>query len=191
MQDMLIILIGTVLVNNFVLVQMLGVCHFVGVSDARETAVAMGVATIFVLTLSGMVNHLLHAWLLAPLGLDYLRIIAFILVIAAVAQFARLFMERNYPLLVRRFGIFMPLIAINCAILGAALQNVAMQYGFIQATFHSFGAALGFSLVLLLFAALRERLAAADVPEPFKGSAIVMITAGLASLAFMGFAGLA
>jgi len=190
MQELALIIIGAVLVNNFVLVQLLGVCHLMGGSQARETALAVGVATTVVLTLSGMVNHVLHVWLLAPLGLEYLRIVAFLLVIAAAAQFVRLIMEKNYPLLARRFGIFMPLIAVNSIILGVALQNVAMQYNFIQVAFHSFGAALGFALVLMLFAAMRERLAAADVPEPFKGPAIAVITAGLASLAFMGFAGL-
>ncbi len=188
--DFFIILLSTVLVNNFVLVQFLGLCPFMGVSNKLESAIGMGAATTFVLTLASICSYMVHAWLLTPLGLTFLRTISFILVIAAVVQFAKMFIEKTSPLLYRVLGVFLPLITTNCAVLGVALQNTNRAHNFTQSALYGFGAALGFSLVLVLFSALRERLAAADVPVPFKGAAVGMITAGLMSLAFMGFAGL-
>ncbi len=190
MTELALILISTVLVNNFVLVKFLGLCPFMGVSRQLETAMGMAMATTFVLTLSSVLSYLVNSWLLAPLGLEYLRTIAFILVIASVVQFTELVVHRTSPLLYQVLGIFLPLITTNCAVLGVALLNVQEQNGFLQSAVYGFGAAAGFSLVLILFAGLRERLAAADVPTPFRGAAIALVTAGLMSLGFMGFAGL-
>ncbi len=189
--EFLMILLSTIFVNNFVLVQFLGLCPFMGVSNKLESAIGMGGATTFVMTLASICTYLVNHWVLAPLGLDYLRTIAFILVIAAVVQFVKMFMEKTSPLLYRVLGVFLPLITVNCAVLGVALLNTQKVHNFFEATMYGFGGALGFSMVLILFSAMRERLAAADVPLPFKGAAIGMITAGLMSLAFMGFAGLA
>ncbi len=190
MTDFAIIMISTILVNNFVLVQFLGLCPFMGVSNKLETAIGMGGATTFVLTLASICSYLVHNYVLEPLGLEYLKTIAFIMVIAVVVQFAKMFIEKTSPLLYRVLGVFLPLITTNCAVLGVALQNTTKAHTFLESALYGFGAALGFSLVLVLFSAMRERLAAADVPVPFKGAAIGMITAGLMSLAFMGFSGL-
>ncbi len=188
--DFFIIMISTVLVNNFVLVQFLGLCPFMGVSNKLETAIGMSAATTFVLTLASICSFMVYNWILLPLGIDFLRTISFILVIAAVVQFAKMFIEKTSPLLFRVLGVFLPLITTNCAVLGVALQNTNRAHSFTHSALYGFGAALGFSLVLILFSAMRERLAAADVPLPFRGAAVGMITAGLMSLAFMGFAGL-
>ena len=190
MTEFVVILISTILVNNFVLVQFLGLCPFMGVSNKLETAIGMAGATTFVLTLASICSYLVNTYLLLPLGLEYLKTISFILVIAVVVQFAKMFIESTSPLLYRVLGVFLPLITTNCAVLGVALQNTTKAHSFMESTVFGFGAALGFSLVLILFSAMRERLSAADVPAPFKGAAIGMITAGLMSLAFMGFAGL-
>ncbi len=190
MKEYALILISTVLVNNFVLVKFLGLCPFMGVSRKLETAVGMGLATTFVLTLSSVCSYLINQHLLVPLELEYLRTIAFILVIAAVVQFTETIMHKTSPLLYQVLGIFLPLITTNCAVLGVALLNVQEAHNFVESALYGFGAALGFSMVLVLFAAVRERVAVADVPAPFQGSAIALITAGLMSLAFMGFAGL-
>jgi Na+-translocating ferredoxin:NAD+ oxidoreductase subunit A len=185
-----LILISTILVNNFVLVKFLGLCPFMGVSRKVETATGMGLATTFVLTLSAVSSHLVNEYLLTPLGLEYLRTIAFILVIAAVVQFTEMVVHKTSPLLYNVLGIFLPLITTNCAVLGVALLNVQEAHGFVESALYGFGAAVGFSIVLILFSAIRERIAAADVPVPFRGTAIAMITAGLMSLGFMGFSGL-
>jgi electron transport complex protein RnfA len=190
MTEYALILLSTVLVNNFVLVKFSGLCPFMGVSRKLETAAGMGLATTFVLTLSSVCSHLVNTYLLEPLGLGYLRTIAFILVIAAVVQFTEMVVHKTSPLLYNVLGIFLPLITTNCAVLGVALLNVQASHGFVESALYGFGAAVGFSLVLVLFSAVRERLAAADVPLPFRGNAIALITAGLMSLAFMGFAGL-
>ncbi len=190
MQELALILISAILVNNFVLVQFLGLCPFMGVSNKLESAIGMSAATTFVLTLASMASYLVNTILLKPLGLEYLKTIAFIMVIAAVVQFTKMFIEKTSPLLYRVLGVFLPLITTNCAVLGVALQNTSKAHNFFQSTLYGLGAALGFSLVLILFTAMRERLAVADVPTPFKGAAIAMITAGLMSLAFMGFGGL-
>ncbi|NCC27005.1 MAG: electron transport complex subunit RsxA [Gammaproteobacteria bacterium] len=190
MTEYALILIGTVLVNNFVLVKFLGLCPFMGVSKKLETAAGMGLATTFVMTLSSVTSWLVNEYMLVPLGIEYLRIIAFIVVIAAVVQFTETIMRKTSPLLYQVLGIFLPLITTNCAVLGVALLNLQDERSLVEATLYGFGAAVGFSLVLTLFAAVRERVAVGDVPEPFQGSAIALITAGLMSLAFMGFAGL-
>ncbi|EGV30320.1 MULTISPECIES: electron transport complex subunit RsxA [Thiorhodococcus] len=190
MTEYALILIGTVLVNNFVLVKFLGLCPFMGVSKKLETATGMGLATTFVMTLSSVITWVVNQYLLEPLGIGYLRTIAFILVIASVVQFTETVMHKTSPVLYQLLGIFLPLITTNCAVLGVALLNQQSQHTLVESALYGFGAAIGFSLVLTLFAAIRERVAVADVPEPFQGSAIALITAGLMSLAFMGFAGL-
>ncbi|MGR9115474.1 MAG: electron transport complex subunit RsxA [Gammaproteobacteria bacterium] len=190
MQEYLIILVSTILVNNFVLVKFLGLCPFMGVSRKLETAVGMGFATTFVLTLSSVCSYLANQYLLIPLDLEYLRTITFIVVIAFVVQFTELVVHKTSPLLYQVLGIFLPLITTNCAVLGVALLNVQAQYSFIQSALYGFGAAVGFSMVLSLFSTLRERIDVADVPLPFKGNAIALVTAGLMSMAFMGFSGL-
>jgi len=161
-----------------------------GVSTKLESALGMAMATTFVLTLTSTCTHLVFRYVLAPLGLEYLQTIAFILVIAAVVQFTEMFVRKTSPLLYKVLGVFLPLITVNCAVLGVALLNVNKHHDFLHSVLYGFGAAAGFSLVLVLFAAMRERIAAADVPQPFRGAAIGMITASLMSLAFMGFAGL-
>lgn len=185
-----LLLIGAILVNNFVLVQFLGLCPFMGVSSKLETAIGMSSATTFVLTLASVTSWITFEWLLKPLGLEYLRTITFILVIAVTVQVTEMFVRKTSPLLYKVLGVFLPLITTNCAVLGVAIININKEHSFMQSALYGFGAAVGFSLVLVLFAAMRERINVADVPTPFKGPAIGMITAGLMSLAFMGFAGL-
>ncbi len=188
--DYTILLLGAILVNNFVLVQFLGLCPFMGVSGKLETAIGMSSATTFVLTLASICSWMTYEWLLEPLGLEYLRTITFILVIAVVVQFTEMVVRKTSPLLYKVLGVFLPLITTNCAVLGVALLNINKEHSFVESALYGFGAAAGFSMVLVLFAAMRERIAAADVPVPFKGAAVGMVTAGLMSLAFMGFAGL-
>jgi electron transport complex protein RnfA len=190
MVEYLLILVSTVLVNNFVLVQFLGLCPFMGVSSKLETAMGMSLATTFVLTLASLCSYLTYTYLLEPLGLEFLQTISFILVIAFVVQFTEMVVHKTSPLLHKVLGIFLPLITTNCAVLGVALLNIKKSNGFIESILYGFGAAVGFSLVLILFAAMRERITVADVPAPFKGAAIAMISAGIMSLAFMGFTGL-
>jgi electron transport complex protein RnfA len=190
MTEYALILVSTVLVNNFVLVKFLGLCPFMGVSRKLETATGMALATTFVLTLSSVCSYLVNEFLLAPLGLEYLRTITFILVIAVVVQFTEMVVHKTSPMLYQLLGIFLPLITTNCAVLGVALLNVQQHHGFLQSAVYGFGASVGFSLVLILFAAMRERITVADVPVSFRGPAIALITAGIMSMAFMGFAGL-
>jgi len=188
--DYSILLIGAILVNNVVLVQLLGLCPFMGVSNKLESAMGMAMATTFVLTLSSACSNLVYHFVLLPLGLAYLKTIAFILVIAVVVQFTEMAVQKTNPMLHRVLGIYLPLITANCAVLGLALLSIGKEHSFLQSLFYGFGGGAGFSLVLVLFAAMRERLAVADVPAPFRGAAVGMITAGFISLAFMGFAGL-
>ena len=190
MQDVAFILLGTVLVNNFVLVQFLGLCPFMGVSRRVDSALGMGIATAFVLTLSSGLSYAVYHWLLLPYNLEYLRTLSFILVIALVVQFTEIVIRKQSPLLHRVLGLYLPLITTNCAVLGVALLSVNQQHSLLEALLHGFGAALGFTLVLILFSVLRERLETNDVPSAFKGSAIGLISAGIMSLAFMGFSGL-
>jgi electron transport complex protein RnfA len=191
MTEYFLILVSTVLANNFVLVRFLGLCPFMGVSNKLEGAVGMSVATLFVLTLSSVTSYLVSRYFLQPLGLEYLSTLSFILVIAVVVQLTELVMRKTSPLLYRILGIFLPLITSNCAVLGVALLNAQEQHNLLQSALYGFGAAAGFGMVLIMFSAMRERMAYADVPVHFKGAPIGLITAGLMALAFMGFTGLA
>jgi electron transport complex protein RnfA len=191
MTEYLLLLLSTALVNNVVLVKFLGLCPFMGVSRKMDSALGMGMATTFVLTLTTAASWMLEHWLLMPLGLQYLRILAFILVIAAVVQFTEMVIRKLSPGLYQVLGIYLPLITTNCAVLGIALLNVQEKNVFVESLLYGFGSAVGFTLVLLLFAGLRERLALAQVPAAFAGAPAGFITAGLLALAFMGFAGLA
>ena len=186
----LLLLLGTIFVNNFVMVQFLGLCPFMGASKKLDAAIGMSAATTFVLTLASGLSYLINAYILQPFALDYLKIVAFIMLIAGLVQFSEFVMRKTQPLMHQVLGIFIPLITTNCAVLGVALLNVRADHGFVDSLFFGFGAALGFSLVLIVFTAMREKLEFADVPTPFQGTAIHMITAGLLSLAFMGFTGM-
>ncbi len=190
MTDYLLLFVSTALVNNFVLVQFLGLCPTMGVSNKQETAIGMGLATTFVLTLASGLSWIVDHAILLPLDLAYLRTLSFILVIAVVVQFTEMMMAKTAPLLHKVLGIFLPLITTNCAVLGVALLNTNHDHNFVQSLIYGFGAACGFTLVLVVFSGLRERINVSDVPAPFKGPAIGLITAGLMSLAFMGFSGL-
>ncbi len=190
MADYLLLFIATVLVNNFVLVKFLGLCPFLGVSTKVDAAVGMSFATTFVLTLASALSYLVNQWLLIPLGIEFLQTLSFILVIAVVVQFTEMVMHKTSPVLHNILGIFLPLITTNCAVLGVALLNINENHNFVESLVFGFAAATGFSLVLILFAGMRERIDTADVPTPFRGASIGLITAGLMSLAFMGFSGL-
>ena len=191
MEDPALILIGALLVNNFVLAQFLGLCPFIGASGNYEGAVAMGLATTFVLTLAAGSSWLLYHGLLVPLGLEYLKIIVFIVVIAGIVQLTELYLASVSPLLNQVLGIYLPLITSNCAVLGVALLALQMRLNFSETLIYSVGAAAGFTLVITLFAAIRERIDHARLPAAFRGAPITLITAGILSLAFMGFSGMA
>ena len=190
MTDYLIIIISTVLVNNFVLVKFLGLCPFMGVSKKTDAALGMGLATTFVMTLSSVLSYLIYTYLLEPFNLEFLQTIGFILAIAAVVGFTEMAIHKTSPALYQVLGIYLPLITTNCAVLGVALLNVGEKNNFLESAFYGFGAAVGFTLVMILFASIRERVEYADVPKPFRGAPIALITAGLMSVAFMGFGGL-
>ena len=189
-QHYFLIIISTVLVNNIVLVKILGLCPFMGVSKKLETSVSMSAATAFVLTIGSMTSWAINHYLLEPNDLVYLRTLSFILVIAGIVQFTEMLMEKNFPLLYQLLGIFLPLITTNCAVLGIPLLNAQSSHTLIESALFGFGGAIGFSIVLILFASIRERLEGAEIPVPFKGTAIALVTASIMSLAFMGFAGL-
>ena len=189
-QHYFLIIISTVLVNNIVLVKILGLCPVMGVSKKLETSVSMSAATAFVLTIGSMTSWAINHYLLEPNDLVYLRTLSFILVIAGVVQFTEMLMEKNFPLLYQLLGIFLPLITTNCAVLGIPLLNAQSSHTLIESALFGFGGAIGFSIVLILFASIRERLEGAEIPLPFKGTAIALVTASIMSLAFMGFAGL-
>jgi Na+-translocating ferredoxin:NAD+ oxidoreductase subunit A len=189
MTEYLLILVSAVFVNNIVMVKILGLCPFMGVSKKLETAIGMGAATTFVLTLASGASYLINHYLLGP-DLAYLTTLSFIVVIAAIVQFTEMVIQKTSPVLYQVLGIYLPLITTNCAVLGIPLLNVQAKHNFMESIFFGMGGALGFTLVLVLFAAMRERMEGADVPGIFKGSAIAMITAGLMSLSFMGFSGL-
>lgn len=191
MEALFLLILSTALVNNVVLVKFLGLCPFMGVSRKVDSALGMGMATTFVLTLACAVSWLLERFLLQAFDLGYLRILSFILVIAATVQFVEMAVKKNAPDLYKVLGIYLPLITTNCAVLGVALMNVAEEKSFVWSVLYGLGSAAGFTLVLVVFAGLRERLALASVPKTFEGAPIGFITAGLLSLAFMGFAGLA
>lgn len=190
MGDWLLIVVAAATVNNFVLTRFLGLCPVLGVGARLDDATGMSLATGFVLTVTAAFTWMLDQWVLAPLDLGYLRIIVFILVIAATVQLAGLVVRRSSPLLHQRLGIYLPLITTNCAVLGVALLNVGVADSLWAAIALGLGASLGFGLVLVLFASLRERLESAEVPAPFRGAGIALVTAGMMSLAFLGFAGL-
>ncbi len=189
MTDYLLILLGAVFVNNIVMVKILGLCPFMGVSKKLEAAVGMGAATTFVLTLGSGSSYLISHYLLGP-DLAYLTTLSFIVVIAGIVQFTEMAVEKTSPALYQTLGIYLPLITTNCAVLGIPLLNVQAKHNFIESLLFGFGGSVGFTLVMVLFAGLRERMEGADVPGIFKGSAIAMVTAGLMSLSFMGFSGL-
>jgi electron transport complex protein RnfA len=191
MTELLLIIVAAALVNNFVLVQFLGLCPFMEASRRLEGAVGMGLATGLVLTTASGLSYVIDQWLLIPFELEYLRLIAFILVIGASVQLAEQLLRKLSPLLYRVLGLYIPLIASNCAVLGVALLNSTASRSFVAALFYGAGAALGFGLVLVLLAGIRVRLEFADVPKPFRGASIALITAGIMSLAFLGFAGFA
>ena len=189
-QHYLLIIISTVLVNNIVLVKILGLCPFMGVSKKLETSISMSAATAFVLTIGSMTSWAINHSLLEPNELIYLRTLSFIVVIAGVVQFTEMLMEKNFPLLYQLLGIFLPLITTNCAVLGIPLLNAQSSHTLIESALFGLGGAIGFSIVLILFASIRERLEGAEIPLPFKGTAIALVTASIMSLAFMGFVGL-
>ncbi len=190
MPEALLILLSTIFVNNFVLVQFLGLCPFMGASNRIDSAIGLSAATTFVLTISVAASYLVNAYLLVPFELEYLRIIAFIVIIASTVQFSSIMMRATQPRLHEVLGIYVPLITTNCAVLGVALMSTQLQHSFASSLVYGFGAAVGFSLVLIMFAAIREKMDTLNTPLTFQGSAINMITAGLLSMGFMGFVGM-
>lgn len=191
MTELILIIVGAALVNNFVLVQFLGLCPFMGASRRVEGAVGLALATGLVLTVASGLSYLIDHFLLIPNDLEYLRLISFILVIGAAVQLTEQVVRRSSPLLYRVLGLYIPLIASNCAVLGVALLNSTASRSLVAALFYGAGAAVGFGVVLALLAGIRERLEFADVPKPFQGASIAFVTAGIMSLAFLGFAGFA
>ena len=189
-KDLLIILISSSLVSNVVLSQFLGLCPFLGVSKKINTAAGMGTAVIFVITLASAVAGLIYKFILVPLDLTYLQTIVFILVIAALVQFVEMFLKKFMPSLYQALGVYLPLITTNCAVLGVALLNIQYGYNFIETVFNGIAGALGFTLAIVLFAGIRERLELSDIPKPFEGFPIALVTAGLMAIAFLGFSGM-
>ena len=190
MKELLLILVASAIVNNVVLSQFLGLCPFLGVSKKIETAAGMGGAIIFVITISSFVTGLIYKFILEPTGFSYLQTIVFILVIAALVQFVEMFLKKSSPALYSALGVYLPLITTNCAVLGVALNSVSYGYSFIETVVYGVSTAIGFTIAIVLMAGIRERIADNDVPESFKGMPIVLLTAGLMSIAFVGFSGL-
>ncbi|MDP2821992.1 MAG: electron transport complex subunit RsxA [Sulfuritalea sp.] len=190
MTSYLFIVLGAVLVNNVIFVRILGLCPFMGVSKKLETAIGMGAATTFVLTMACGASYVIDHWLLIPNDLQYLRTLSFIVTIAAIVQLTELVIQKTSPLLHQVLGIYLPLITTNCAVLGVPLLNVGLNHNLVESLLFGFGSAVGFTLALILFAGIRERMEGADVPVHFRGTAIAMVTTAIMSLAFMGFAGL-
>lgn len=188
--ELFIIFVGAALVNNFVLARFLGICPFLGVSKRLETAFGMGMSVIFVMTLASVGTNIVYTFVLVPLGLEFLQLIAFILIIASLVQFVETVLQKAVPTLYKGLGIYLPLITTNCAILGLALLNVLKSYDLLRAIIFGLGAGLGFTLALLLMAGIRQRLVFADVPRCLRGVPIALVVAGLLSLAFFGFSGL-
>ncbi len=184
------ILVSAILVNNFVLSRFLGICPFLGVSKQVETAFGMGMAVTFVMSLASIITFVVQNYILNPLGLQYMQTIMFILVIASLVQLVEMVIQKTSPALYQSLGVFLPLITTNCAVLGLTILNIQENYNIVETIVHAIGAAVGFSLAIVLFAAIREKLEIANVPEPFKGFPIALLTAGLMSLAFLGFSGL-
>ena len=190
MKELILIAIGAALVNNVVLSQFLGICAFLGVSKKMDTAAGMGGAVIFVLTISSFVTSLIYKFILAPAELDYLKTIVFILVIAALVQLVEMFLKKTIPSLYRALGVYLPLITTNCAVLGVAITNVQNGYGFAQSVVNGVGTAVGYTISIILLAGIREHIEGNDIPYNFQGSPIVLVTAGLMAIAFLGFSGL-
>ena len=190
MTELVIIALGAALVNNVVLSQFLGLCPFLGVSKKTNTAVGMGMAVIFVITLARLVTALIYKFILDPLGLDYLKTIVFILVIAALVQFVEMFLKKYVVSLYESLGVYLPLITTNCAVLGVALNNVQDGYGILKSVVNGFATACGFCIAIIILAGIREKIEYNDIPEAFKGMPIVLVTAGLMAIAFCGFSGL-
>lgn len=189
-KELLILLIGSSLVSNVVLSQFLGLCPFLGVSRNTKTAAGMGVAVIFVITLASAVAGVIYQFILTPLNATYLQTIVFILVIAALVQFVEMVLKKYIPSLYQALGVYLPLITTNCAVLGVALTNVQKSYGILQGIVNGFGTAVGFTIAIVILAGLREKIQYNDIPKPFQGMPIVLLTAGLMAIAFCGFSGL-
>ena len=190
LKHMILLIIGGALINNVVLNQFLGICSFLGVSREMKASASLGGAVIFVITIASAVASLLYDFVLAPLGLDFMKTIVFILVIAALVQIVEMFLKKTSPGIYRALGIYLPLITTNCAVLGVALTNVQDGYNFIESVLSGFGTAVGFTLAIVLLASIRSRVHESDVPAPLRGAPIVLIAAALMSIAFMGFSGL-
>lgn len=188
--NLILLILAGIFVNNYVLSQFLGICPFLGVSKKVDTAAGMGMAVIFVMSLAAAVAWLVYAFILVPLGIEYLYNIAFILVIASLVQFVEMFLKKAAPALYQALGVFLPLITTNCAVLGVAVLNMQKGYNFIEAVLNALGGAAGFALAIVLFAGIRERIADNDTPKAFDGFPMALITAGLMSIAFLGFSGL-
>ena len=190
MKELILIAIGSALVNNVVLSQFLGICPFLGVSKRTDTAAGMGGAVIFVITISSLLTSIIYNYLLVGLHIEYLKTIVFILVIAALVQFVEMFLKKNSPSLYKSLGVYLPLITTNCAVLGVALTNVQKDYGILPSVVNGFATAVGFTISIVILAGVRERIEYNDIPESFKGTPIVLVTAGLMAIAFFGFSGL-
>ncbi len=188
--ELLAIFVSAVLINNFVLRYFLGICPFLGVSKKIDSAVSMGLAVTFVMTITAVVSWAINHWILIPYGLDYLKIVSFILVIASLVQLVEMFIRKVSPPLYQALGIYLPLITTNCAIMGLALLAALKEYNFLESVVFGFGSGIGFTLAIILIAGIREQLDLADVPEPLKGAGISLIVAGIMALAFFGFAGM-
>ena len=189
MKELLVILIASSIVNNVILSQFLGLCPFFGVSKKVETAAGMGGAVIFVITIASFVSALIYKFILTPLHFEYLQTIVFILVIAALVQFVEMFLKKNVPSLYQSLGVFLPLITTNCAVLGVVLKNVQNDYSILSSVVNGFATAVGFLIAIVIMAGIREKIEYNDIPTPFKGSGIVLVTAGLMAIAFFGFSG--
>ncbi|MBC5713656.1 electron transport complex subunit RsxA [Roseburia sp. BX1005] len=190
MEKLILIAVGSAIVNNVVLSQFLGICPFLGVSKKTETAAGMGGAVIFVITISSFVTSLIYKFILTPTDTQYLQTIVFILVIAALVQFVEMFLKKSMPALYKSLGVYLPLITTNCAVLGVALTNVTKEYGILEGVVNGFATATGFFIAICIMAGIREKIEYNDIPKPFQGTAIVLITACLMSIAFMGFSGM-
>lgn len=190
MKELLLILIGSALVNNVVLSQFLGLCPFLGVSKKTETAAGMGAAVIFVITIASAITSLIYTGILENLGLEYLQTIVFILVIAALVQLVEMVLKKKMPALYNSLGVYLPLITTNCAVLGVALKNVQNGYGLVESVVHGVGISVGFFIAIVIMAGIRERIELNEFPKSFKGMPIVLVTAGLMAIAFIGFSGL-
>lgn len=188
--ELVAIFVSAILINNFVLHYFLGICPFLGVSKKIDSALSMGLAVTFVMTITAVVSWFINHWILVPHGLDYLQIVSFILVIASLVQLVEMFIRKISPPLYQALGIYLPLITTNCAIFFLALMAALRNYGFVKSVIFGFGSGLGFTLAIILMAGIREQLEMADVPEPFKGAAITLIVAGIMALAFFGFSGM-